>query len=600
MHNFKILINSELFDYLHYEKSARKTFFNRKSAARHYLKKGWKLGYNPSSQFDTQWFLHFYPQAEESGICPLIYYLKYGRRERMYPSPDIKKRLEVIVSSSLFDHEYYADQLDIVFSNRFCAAEHYLSHGWHISPSKYFDADYYLKANKDVAQKGINPLLHYEQSGAEEGRQPHGEIHSIVLDKVETIFRQGSVQDARSHLCNLMAQFIDRTPEQDAAMVLRAEVDLLCGDYSKAEIACQLVLDKGWKASRSFIYNRACGLLVQTLCEQDRYRDANACVIRAYQHLNTWNAAALTCLRQTLTTQADLAFFSGLVTPAIEKNDDFTTHALLQYALAARDTGNMSLALALIKQCYIKGVRDIHAYGCEPSQEDSSWQEEARLALTQIKECLDNAGIPFFLISGTLLGCVRDRDIIRHDNDIDIGVMADIPLDAIKAAFKGKGYFTVLPYIHDKLLRVRHVNGVMADVFIHWEQDGRLYHEGRRTGWWNTAFSLVKVDFLGETYYIPDNVKQYLEENYGNWAIPDKKFDTFSDTPNMYVANQEELVWYFYRKLLEEYKSGNADSYQRIWQALCKAEDQSLKIQALYHMSFQEILLMEERSNKIF
>lgn len=44
---------------------------------------------------------------------------------------------------------------------------------WRASTHPLFDGDYYLKKNGDVAQAGINPLLHYLMNGDAEGRDPH-------------------------------------------------------------------------------------------------------------------------------------------------------------------------------------------------------------------------------------------------------------------------------------------------------------------------------------------------------------------------------------------------------------------------------------------
>ena len=41
-----------------------------------------------------------------------------------------------------------------------------------ISPSPWFDVDYYLAHNKDVLRSGIDPLLHYLRWGGLEGRSP--------------------------------------------------------------------------------------------------------------------------------------------------------------------------------------------------------------------------------------------------------------------------------------------------------------------------------------------------------------------------------------------------------------------------------------------
>src|SRR5262245_39041807 len=39
--------------------------------------------------------------------------------------------------------------------------------------SGQFDADWYLACNPDIAKAGANPLMHYINYGAAEGRDPH-------------------------------------------------------------------------------------------------------------------------------------------------------------------------------------------------------------------------------------------------------------------------------------------------------------------------------------------------------------------------------------------------------------------------------------------
>jgi hypothetical protein len=41
-----------------------------------------------------------------------------------------------------------------------------------------FDRDWYLKENPDVAQAGMDPLFHYVQYGAREGRAPNARLKS--------------------------------------------------------------------------------------------------------------------------------------------------------------------------------------------------------------------------------------------------------------------------------------------------------------------------------------------------------------------------------------------------------------------------------------
>ena len=40
-------------------------------------------------------------------------------------------------------------------------------------PNPLFDTSFYLEKNPDVAQAGVNPLLHYSEYSWREGRDPH-------------------------------------------------------------------------------------------------------------------------------------------------------------------------------------------------------------------------------------------------------------------------------------------------------------------------------------------------------------------------------------------------------------------------------------------
>ncbi len=123
----------------------------------HYLQKGWKERINPHPLFDTT---HYLAQAEPNEVIDepvLVHYLQYGAQARRSPHP-------------LFDPKYYCEQAGQVTD----ALQHFLREGWRqgYNPHPKFDTQYYLQQNPDVAEAGMNPLVHFILHGAEEKRSP--------------------------------------------------------------------------------------------------------------------------------------------------------------------------------------------------------------------------------------------------------------------------------------------------------------------------------------------------------------------------------------------------------------------------------------------
>ena len=75
---------------------------------------------------------------------------------------------KIIRNSKYFDSDWYKEKYDIDID----PANHYLDIGWkeNYNPSRLFSTRDYLINNPDII--GINPLLHYEVFGKNEGRKP--------------------------------------------------------------------------------------------------------------------------------------------------------------------------------------------------------------------------------------------------------------------------------------------------------------------------------------------------------------------------------------------------------------------------------------------
>ncbi|EAK0440352.1 hypothetical protein YZ16_07495 [Campylobacter lari] len=184
-------------------------------------------------------------------------------------------------------------------------------------------------------------------------------------------------------------------------------------------------------------------------------------------------------------------------------------------------------------------------------------KQDAINALRDIKKIFDNSNIDFFLVSGTFLGCIREGGFISHDYDIDIGIWSEDYNDEIKNKILKYGVF--MQYDLDWIggLKLKHINGVKIDVFLHFKESDKIYHQGEVVKWYNTTLQLRKYNFMGDEYYGFENFDKYLSENYGNWKIKKVDFDNILDTPNAVVVNNKAFIVHLYQLLMSQYAKNN-------------------------------------------
>lgn len=171
--------------------------------------------------------------------------------------------------------------------------------------------------------------------------------------------------------------------------------------------------------------------------------------------------------------------------------------------------------------------------------------EQARDILFDMKRLLDNKGIRFWLIYGTLLGAIREKSFISHDFDVDIQTdMFD-------------EFLSIIPYLDAEGMKLIRVDpsrvytfskgGVYIDVYI---KKSAPFPFSLWCYWLNGNIVPKKyitpyktIDFLGKDFLVPGNPEGLLEFFYGKtWRTP---------IPGVH-GRYDIYPIYFYRKYIKK------------------------------------------------
>ena len=88
----------------------------------------------------------------------------------------------VIDQSGLFDEQFYRQRYRSQLPDGVDPLDHYIARGARagLAPNPWFDSEFYLTDNPDVAQSGWNPLFHFVQHGWKEMRSPSATGYDLV------------------------------------------------------------------------------------------------------------------------------------------------------------------------------------------------------------------------------------------------------------------------------------------------------------------------------------------------------------------------------------------------------------------------------------
>jgi len=182
-----------------------------------------------------------------------------------------------------------------------------------------------------------------------------------------------------------------------------------------------------------------------------------------------------------------------------------------------------------------------------------AFKEYGYVALKDVQSTMEKTDIDFFAFSGTLLGIIRDKALIAHDNDLDFAVIENEKFDwdiVVKAMerinFQPSRSFLIGEEVYEMTF-VR--DGLGVDFFIGKKDQGerktpyfyRTTLEEYSERWEHSvAFlyfpeveSISKAEVHGISVNIPSNYKDIFYGNYGpNWKEPDENWNVW-DAPKL-------------------------------------------------------------------
>ena len=138
----------------------------------HFQQFGWAEGRDPSATFSDSRYNQAYADVRDAHIDPLLHFAMYGQAEGRMTFAVQVPVTGPATEAQLFDASYYLGHNADVLAAHVDPLLHYEQFGWleGRDPSAGFSTNQYLAANTDVAAASIDPLAHYAQFGQTEGR----------------------------------------------------------------------------------------------------------------------------------------------------------------------------------------------------------------------------------------------------------------------------------------------------------------------------------------------------------------------------------------------------------------------------------------------
>lgn len=158
--------------------------------------------------------------------------------------------------------------------------------------------------------------------------------------------------------------------------------------------------------------------------------------------------------------------------------------------------------------------------------------------LSVVTKVLNKNGILAFADFGTLLGLVREKRLLKHDLDIDIGVInSNNTCKKIEKIFNRLNYKKSREFMVDGIVAEQSFvkKRIKIDIQYYFDlEDGMFcylfYNKNLiKEGYWQAVKkkcskvnNVQMIDIKNHSIYIPNNAEDLLVDKYGdNWRTPD-------------------------------------------------------------------------------
>ena len=227
-----LVAQSRLFDAAWYVEAYADVKSNGLDPVSHYLDHGAAEGRDPGPRFSTLGYVNKYPEVANSPRNPLAHFEDVGRRAGY----------RAIAST----HRLASAQVEDDPATR-RRVQYYL-----IAASPLFDAGWYTETYPDVDERGLDPVAHYLDAGAAEGRDPGPDFStSAYLERYPSVTLAGA---------NALAHYEEHVAELDLIVSPSTQAPRLSQAAGKGATGASGVLDEAFTQSaplQVFLIGRA-------------------------------------------------------------------------------------------------------------------------------------------------------------------------------------------------------------------------------------------------------------------------------------------------------------------------------------------------------